>query len=93
MSTVSEEIEFDESYCVGRCKGISGCDAACKVLVFGLLKRNGYIHAEIIQNATKTALVPILREKLRPHCLDHTDIFRAYDLFEERLVLVELHNK
>ena len=65
MSAMSGKIEFDESYFAGGCKGISGCDAACKILVFGLFKRNGYIHAEISPNATITGIVTILREKVR----------------------------
>lgn len=38
-------------------------------------------------------LVPVSREKVRPHCFKYADKFRAYNLFEEHLALLELHVK
>ena len=57
------------------------------------MKRNGNIHAKIIPNVISTPPVPILREKVRPHCFDYTDTFRAYDVFKDRLALLVLHVK
>ena len=59
----------------------------------GLLKRNGYVYAKIVPNAIQHRLCLFLREKVRPHCFDYTDIFRAYDVFKDRLALLELHVK
>lgn len=68
---MSGEIEVDESYFGGKRKGKRGRGAAGKVPVFGLLKRNGYVHAKIIPNAASATLVPIIREKVRPHSMFH----------------------
>ena len=87
---MSGAIEFDESYFDGRCKSIRGHNAAGKVSVFGLLERNGYVHAKIILNATAAMLAPILGEKVQSHSLDYTDTFRAHDVFNDRFALLEL---
>ena len=79
---MSGEIELDESYFGGRRKGKRGRGAGGKVPVFGLLKRNGYVHAMIIPNAVSATLVPIIREKIKPHSVVYTDSFRAYDVLD-----------
>jgi len=79
---MSGEIELDESYFGGRRKGKRGRGAGGKVPVFGLLKRNGYVHAMIIPNAASATLVPIIREKIKPHSIVYTDSFRAYDVLD-----------
>ena len=87
---MSDEIEFDWSYFDSRCKAIGRRDTAGLAQMFGLLERNDYVHAKIIPNATAAMLVPVLREKVRLHCFYYVDTFRAYDVFEERSVLLEL---
>jgi len=79
---MSGEIEVDESYFCGRRKGKRGRGASGKVPVFGPLKRNGYVHALVIPNAASATLVPIIREKVRPHSIIYTDTFRAYDVLD-----------
>jgi transposase len=79
---MSGEIELDESYFGGRRKGKRGRGAGGKVPVFGLLKRNGYVHAMLIPNAASATLLPIIREKIRPHSVVYTDSFRAYDVLD-----------
>lgn len=79
---MSGEIELDESYFGGRRKGKRGRGAGGKVPVFGLLKRDGYVHAMIIPNAASATLVPIIREKIKPHSVVYTDSFRAYDVLD-----------
>jgi len=32
----------------------------------------------------------MLTEKVRPHCFDYTDTFRARDVFKDRFALLEL---
>jgi transposase len=73
---------MDESYFGGRRKGKRGRGSSGKVPVFGLLKRNGYVHAMLIPNAASATLVPIIREKIRPHSIVYTDSFRAYDVLD-----------
>ncbi len=79
---MSGEIELDESYFGGRRKGKRGRGAGGKVPVFGLLKRNGYVHAKIIPNAASATLFPIIREKIKPHSIVYTDSFKAYDALD-----------
>ncbi len=79
---MSGEIELDESYFGGKRKGKRGRGAGGKVPVFGLLKRNGYVHAMLIPNAASATLLPIIREKIRPHSIVYTDSFRAYDVLD-----------
>ena len=55
------EIELDESYFGGKGKGLRGRGTA-KTPMFGLLKRNGYVYAQVIQNATKSQLRSIVKE-------------------------------
>ena len=52
------EIEVDESYFGGRRKGKRGRGAADKQAVFGLLKRNNRVFAEIISDAKTNTLLP-----------------------------------
>ena len=79
---MSGEIEVDESYFGGRRKGKRGRGASGKVPVFGLLKRNGYVHALVIPNASTATLFPIIRDKVKPHSIVYTDTFRAYDVLD-----------
>lgn len=82
LPMMSGEVELDESYFGGRRKGRRGRGAGGKVPVFGLLKRNGYVHAMLIPNAASATLLPIIREKIRPHSVVYTDSFRAYDVLD-----------
>ena len=44
-------VELDESYFGGRRKGRRGRGAAGKVVVFGILKRNGRVYTVVVDNA------------------------------------------
>ena len=76
------EVEVDESYFGGRCKGKRGRGAAGKVAVFGLLKRGGKVCTAIIPNAKSETLLPLIREKVTPDSVVYTDTFRAYDALD-----------
>lgn len=54
--------EGDESYVGPAHKGKRGRGAGSKVLLLGLLKRNGKVYACIISNAKADTLIPIIRE-------------------------------
>ena len=73
------EVEVDESYFGGARKGKKGRGAAGKVIVFGLLKRRGRVHAVMIPNVRKTTLLPIMKRRIRPDSLVYTDAMRSYD--------------
>lgn len=79
---MSGEIEVNESYFGGRRKGKRGRGAGGKVPVFGLLKRQGYVHAVIIPNASSKTLFPIIQDKIKPDSIVYTDSFMAYDVLD-----------
>jgi transposase len=56
--------------------------AAEKVPVFGLLKRGGKVYAQIINDAQKSTLMPIIREKIMPDSIVYTDSFKAYNALD-----------
>lgn len=79
---LSGEVELDESYFGGVRKGKRGRGAAGKVPVFGLLKRNGKVHAMMIPDAKSDTLLPIIRDTIKPDSIVYTDCFSAYDALD-----------
>ena len=76
----SGEIECDESYFgAKRIRGKRGRGAAGKTPVFGLLKRGGSVHVEIVQNCSKEQLMPIIQGKILEESTVYTDGWKAYD--------------
>jgi len=51
------EIEIDESYFGGRCKGKRGRGAAGKVPVFGILERNGIVQVTVVPESASPAAI------------------------------------
>ena len=76
------EIEVDESYFGGHRKGKRGRDAAGKVAVFGLLKRNGQVYTVAVPNTQTATLLPIIREQVKPDSIVYTDSYRSYDVLD-----------
>lgn len=67
----SGEVEVDESYFgPRRVRGKRGRGAGKKVLVLGILKRGGNVYTQIISNADKENILPILQGKV----LDETTV-------------------
>ena len=76
----SGEFELDESYFgAKRVRGKRGRGAAGKTPVFGLLKRDGNVHVEIVENCSKEQLMPIIQGKILEGSTIHTDGWKAYD--------------
>ena len=50
-----------------------------KTPVFGVLKRNGKVHVEIVSNCSRDSLMPIIQGKILEGSTIHTDGWRAYD--------------
>ena len=74
------EFELDESYFgAKRVRGKRGRGAAGKTPVFGVLKRNGKVHVEIVSNCSRDSLMPIIQGKILEGSTIHTDGWRAYD--------------
>ena len=78
----SGEIELDESYFGGQRKGNRGRGAACKIIVFGLLKRGGKVHTLIAPDTKKSTLEPIIRQSVKPDSLVYTDGYKSYDVLD-----------
>ena len=74
------EFELDESYFgAKRIRGKRGRGAAGKTPVFGLLKRDGNVYVQIVNNCSKAELMPIIEGKILEGSTIHTDGWKAYD--------------
>ena len=71
-------VELDESYFGGRRKGRRGRGAAGKVVVFGILKRNGRVYI-VVDNAKSETLLPVIKKKIMPDSIVYTDSLSSYD--------------
>jgi transposase len=77
---ISGEFELDESYFgAKRVRGKKGRGAAGKTPVFGLLKREGKVLVEIVENCSKSQLMPIIQGHILEGSTIHTDGWKAYD--------------
>ena len=86
MPRFSGEIELDESYFGGPRKKRHASDrrkrgrgAENKVPVFGILKRDGRVYTQIIKNASKQELLPIIRLIIKKKSTVYTDKWKSYD--------------
>ncbi len=74
------EVEIDESYFgARRVRGKRGRGAAGKTPVIGLLKRGGKVFAEVVQNCSKAALMPIIKGQVLSATTVYTDGWKSYD--------------
>jgi transposase-like protein len=72
--------EADESYFgPRRVRGKKGRGASGKTIVFGILKRQGYVWTEIVPNARKRTLQRLIRGKIGLDSVIHTDGWVGYD--------------
>ena len=76
----SGEVEVDESYFgARRVRGKKGRGAAGKTPLFGLLQRNGRVYTEIVPDCSKASLQAVIRGRLAPEVVIHSDGWRGYD--------------
>lgn len=76
----SGEVEVDESYFgARRVRGKRGRGASGKTPVFGLLKRDGRVYTEIVPDCRKATLQAIIRGRVAPDTVIHSDGWRGYD--------------
>ncbi len=73
------EIEIDESYFGGKRKGKRGRGAAGKIPVFGILKRGGNVHTQVLPDVSSKTLIPIINRKVLPDSVVYTDTFKSYN--------------
>ncbi len=74
------EVEVDESYFgPKRVKGKRGRGAAGKTPVFGILERGGKVYTEIVPDCAKATLQAIIRGRVDPSSVIHSDGWRGYN--------------
>ena len=76
------KIELDESYFGGHRKGKRGRGSAGKVAVFGILKRQGKVYTQVIDNTQTSTLMPIIKDKIVPDSIVYTDCYRSYNALD-----------
>jgi hypothetical protein len=74
-------IEIDESYFGSRHFGDPrGRSTAVKIPVIGILKRNGLVYTEILPNASRSSIMPIITRLIQKSKSNiYTDKWRSYD--------------
>jgi transposase len=74
-------IEIDESYFGSRHFGDPrGRSTAVKIPVIGLLKRNGLVYTEIIPDASRRSIMPVITKLIQKSKSNiYTDKWRSYD--------------
>lgn len=73
-------VEVDESYFgAKRQRGKRGRGARGKTIVFGLLKREGKVHTQIVKNVSRAELMPIIKGKVLEGSTVNSDGWRSYD--------------
>lgn len=77
--TLDGEVEVDESYFGGRRKGLRGRSVQGKSVVFGILKRQGWVYTRQVGDVTGRTLKGIIGEKVPPGATVYSDQFRSYD--------------
>lgn len=79
-SPFTGEVEMDESYFgARRVKGKRGRGAKGKTIVFGLLKRNGKVYAQVVPDVSRKTLMQVIEDKVDKGSVVYTDGFRSYD--------------
>ena len=73
-------IEVDESYFgPKRIPGKRGRGAGGKTIVFGIYKREGNVYTEIVPDARKKTLQDVIRGKIDPESVIHSDGWPGYN--------------
>ena len=72
-------VELDESYFGGQRKGRRGRGVAGKVVVVGILKRNGRVYIVVVDNAKSETLLPVIKKKIMPDSIVYMDSLSNYD--------------
>jgi transposase len=72
------EIECDETMFGGKRKGKRGWGAKGKILVLGILQRNGKVKAFPLKGRNAQRLIPVISKVTKPGSLYYTDDWHAY---------------
>ena len=73
-------IEIDESYFgAKRVRGKRGRGAGGKTKVFGMLKRQGKVYTQVVENCSAKELIPIILEQAENNSRMFSDCWKSYD--------------
>lgn len=75
---LSGNVEIDECYVGGKRAGKRGRGAAGKTVLFGMVQRDGNVMMQVVPNARRATLQPIITEKVEAGSTLHTDEWFAY---------------
>jgi transposase-like protein len=75
----SGEVEVDETYIGGVRRGKRGRGAKGKVVVIGIIQRQGRVMATAVPNVKRSTLLPFVAENISPDAVLYTDEFPSYD--------------
>ncbi|MEA1925279.1 MAG: IS1595 family transposase [Candidatus Altiarchaeota archaeon] len=75
---LSGELEIDESYFGGKRKGKRGHGALNKVVVFGILERNGKVYTTVVPDVSAETLMAEIKAKTEKGSVFYTDDFKSY---------------
>jgi transposase len=75
---LSGELEIDETYFGGKRKGPRGRGARNKVVVFGILERNGIVYTTIVPDVKAPTLMKEIKAKTEKGSVYYTDDFKSY---------------
>jgi transposase len=76
------EIELDERYFGSIRKGKRGRGAGRKVPVFGILKQNGKVYTQVIDNTRTDTTMPIIWHKIKPVNIVYANSHRSYNALD-----------
>lgn len=71
-------VEVDESLYGGKAKGKRGWGAENKVILFGMIEREGKIRIVHVPNRQYKTLMPIMQKSIKEGTVVHTDKFKVY---------------
>ena len=71
-------VELDETMFGGYRPGKRGWGAGGKVIVFGLLKRNGVVRVSPVEKRSRGTVMALVQEHTKPGSLYYTDDWKAY---------------
>ncbi len=77
------EIKLDESYFGCTSKGKPCRGATNKMIVFGLLKRNGVAYTVVIRDTKSSTLMSVIAKKITPDSIVYTDQWRSYNALDD----------
>ncbi len=72
------EVEADETYIGGKRTGKRGRGASGKTIVVGIKQRQGPVKSQVVKNAKRTTIEPVVTKNVRQGSVVHTDEWWAY---------------